>query len=316
MLKELFNSYNYTIFQWFAFFYLYSLFGWIWEVPFIWVTEKRLENRGFMKGPFLPIYGSGAIMILVATLPFRDKYVLVFLFGLISATTLELCTGILMEKLFKMKYWDYTQKFLNFKGLICLESSIAWGAVSLLMMLFIHRPIEKFILGIPEKYLNPAVLVLTIVIAFDFGTSFKAALDLRDILVSFEKMKAEIISIQKKVGEVDITSFIPYNKSIIGLLKRNPGAVSREYKEALTAYYDIFIKRVKKTIGNTLDNIEEKIDDTKKSIGERIDNIEEKIDDTKKSIGEKIGNIEEKLDDKKKSIGETIGNFEDKIRRN
>lgn len=309
MLRELVNSYSYTVFQWFAFFYLYSFIGWIWECLYIWAVDKKLENRGFMKGPFLPIYGSGAIMILVATLPFRDKYVLVFLFGMIGATILELCTGILMEKLFKMKYWDYSHKPFNYKGHICLESSIAWGAVSLLMMLVIHRPIEKFIIGIPEKYLNPSVLVLTILIAFDFGTSFKAALDLRDILLSFDKFKEELIAIQKKAGEVDISSLVPYNKAITGLLKRNPGAVSKEYREALAAYYDIFITKIKKTIGDTIENIEEKIDDTKKSIGDTIENIEEKIDDTKKSIGDTLESIEEKIDDTKKSIGDTVGNL-------
>lgn len=91
------------------------------------VLKARWVNRGFMRGPFLPIYGSGAIVVLVFTLPFRTNAVRVFFAGMISATILEYFTGVAMEKLFHVRYWDYSNQRFNLNGHICVTSSLAWG---------------------------------------------------------------------------------------------------------------------------------------------------------------------------------------------
>ena len=82
-----------------------------------------------MRGPFLPLYGSGGIMMLVVSKPYYENVILVFIAGCIGATALELITGIVMESLFKVRYWDYSHKFLNYKGHICLESTLFWGVL-------------------------------------------------------------------------------------------------------------------------------------------------------------------------------------------
>ena len=90
--------YTYNIWQWFLFFFIYCFLGWCWETAYVSIRKRQFVNRGFMQGPFLPIYGFGALAILVAVIPVKSFPVLVYLSGLISATLLELVTGIMMER--------------------------------------------------------------------------------------------------------------------------------------------------------------------------------------------------------------------------
>ena len=94
--------FGYNGFQWLFFFYMYCFFGWCFESTFVSLKSKKLVNRGFMRGPFLPLYGSGAIMMLVVSMPFRDNVLLTYIAGVIGATALEYVTGVVMEALFKM----------------------------------------------------------------------------------------------------------------------------------------------------------------------------------------------------------------------
>ena len=133
--------YHYTAIQWLFFFYFYCFFGWCFESTYVSIKSRKLVNRGFMRGPFLPLYGSGAIMMLVVSMPFQDNLVLVYIAGCIGATVLEYVTGVTMEALFKVRYWDYSKNKFNFQGHICLGSSLAWGGLTILMTEFIHKPI-------------------------------------------------------------------------------------------------------------------------------------------------------------------------------
>ena len=140
----------YTVSQWLIFFFIYCFLGWVWECCYVSVRKRKWVNRGFLHGPFLPIYGSGAIVILISTIAVKDIVPLVFLFGMVSSTILEFCTGCCMEKLFGVRYWDYSNLPLNFKGHICFFISLAWGAFSILLVCVIHKPIEAVVLMIPK----------------------------------------------------------------------------------------------------------------------------------------------------------------------
>ncbi len=140
---------QYKAFQWLFFFYFYCFFGWCFESSYVSLKSGKLVNRGFMRGPFLPLYGSGAIMMLVVSMPFRDNILLTYIAGVIGATSLEYITGVTMEALFKVRYWDYSNQRFNFQGHICLSSSIAWGFLTILMTRVVHMPIEQFVMSIP-----------------------------------------------------------------------------------------------------------------------------------------------------------------------
>ena len=82
--------YTYTWYQWLTFFYLYCFFGWIFESTYVSLKQKRFVNRGFLRLPMLPLYGSGAVMMLWVSLPFQDSLILTYISGVIGATALEL----------------------------------------------------------------------------------------------------------------------------------------------------------------------------------------------------------------------------------
>ena len=174
--------FHYDMVQWLFFFYVYCFLGWCFESAYVSVKSGKLVNRGFMRGPFLPLYGGGAIMMFVVSMPFQEKIVLTYLAGCVGATTLEYITGITMDALFNIRYWDYSDKKFNFQGHICLSSTIVWGFLTILMTRVIHRPIEMLVFAMPRNILGYVTFGLTIYIAADFALSFKAAMDLRNIL--------------------------------------------------------------------------------------------------------------------------------------
>ena len=155
-----------------------------------------------MRGPFLPIYGSGAIMMLVVSMPFQDNLILTYLAGCVGATVLELVTGLTMEALFKVRYWDYSNQKFNYKGVICLSSTLAWGFLTLFMTQFLHKIVEALVFRIPAMVINIVTVVLSVGILIDFTLSFKAALDLRSVLVGLEKVREEMERIQKRLDVI------------------------------------------------------------------------------------------------------------------
>lgn len=182
----------YTWYQWLTFFYLYCFFGWIFESSYVSILKRRFVNRGFLRIPMLPLYGSGAVMMLVVSEPFQDSLLLTWVSGVIGATILEYVTGWAMEQLFKVRYWDYSNQKFNLHGYICLSSSIAWGFLTIFMTHVIHKPIERAVLSLPVMWDILFVAVVTVVFTADaivctrealaFGRSLEAARKLRQDL--------------------------------------------------------------------------------------------------------------------------------------
>lgn len=193
---------HYTVVHWLIFFYIYCFLGWCFESAFVSIKSRKLVNRGFMRGPFLPLYGCGAMMMYVVSLPFQSNIILTYIAGVIGATALEYITGVLMETLFKVRYWDYSSQPFNFQGQICLRSSIAWGFLTILMTRVIHKPIERAVMSIPMNVLSYVTIAVTIYMVADFTLSFKAALDLRDIMVKMEKVKEEMVRMQRRLDVI------------------------------------------------------------------------------------------------------------------
>lgn len=188
----------YTTGQWVLLFFFYCLCGWIWESCYVSARQGHWVNRGFLHGPLLPIYGSGAIIILLATIPVAGNLRLVYLFGVIAATALEYVTGAAMERIFKVRYWDYSNKKFNLNGHICLSSSIAWGFFSILMVRFIHPPIARLLARVPALCVDPLAHVLTIAFTVDAVRSVQAALDLRDILTKAMEENEDLRRLAKR----------------------------------------------------------------------------------------------------------------------
>lgn len=190
---------TYHLTQWLLFFYIYSFIGWIWESCYVSVRRHQWVNRGFLHGPMLPIYGSGALVILISTIGVREEPWLIFLFGMLAATALEYITGAVMEKLFHVRYWDYSGQKLNLNGYICVSSSLCWGVFSVLLVRVVHVPVEQAVLDVPILITDCAALALTVIMSVDLTQSFNEAMDLKRVLIQLEESKEQIKKMQEKL---------------------------------------------------------------------------------------------------------------------
>lgn len=192
----------YSASQWVLLFFFYCFCGWVWESCYVSVCQHRWVNRGFLHGPLLPIYGSGAIIILFVTLPVEKDLRLVWLLGMLAATALEYVVGAAMEKLFKVRYWDYSHHKWNLNGHICLSSSIAWGFFSILLVRFVHPPIGRLVTWLPGWAADPLALVLTAAFTVDVVRSVQAALDLREILTKLTEENEDLRRLARRAEVV------------------------------------------------------------------------------------------------------------------
>lgn len=140
--------------------------------------------------------------MLVVSKPYYDNIFLVYIAGCIGATVLEYLTGVLMETLFKVRYWTYDHKKFNYKGYICLESSLFWGICTVVFSHFLQLPIERVLFMIPMNIMSIATIIMTVLVSCDFMIAFKTALELRDILMYMEKAKDEMRKMQRRLDAI------------------------------------------------------------------------------------------------------------------
>ncbi len=152
-------------------FFLYSFLGWVMECIVIRREKGRWENRGFAHLPFCIIYGFGAMLGFALLRPFSGNYVLLYLVGAVLATLFEYLTARLMLRLFGTFWWDYTNKPFNYKGILCLESTLGWGLIALLLFAFLHRLVFRAVLLIPDRVGLAAAFLLVCAYAVDFAVS-------------------------------------------------------------------------------------------------------------------------------------------------
>lgn len=193
--------YHYSILQWMLFFYIYCFFGWIIESTYVSVCTGNWVNRGFMRGPVIPIYGTGAIIILFAVIPFRTSPILVFIIGTIAASVLEFVTGFVMERIYKVRYWDYSDKPFNLCGYICLFNSLCWGVLSILLIYLVHSWVEKGVLFLNDMVLLSIDSGISSLFIVDLFNSSTTAVELKKMLANSQKLKDDLMNVHNKMIE-------------------------------------------------------------------------------------------------------------------
>lgn len=162
----------------FAIFLIYSFFGWICETLFCSLAARKFINRGFLSGPFCPIYGFGAMMILLLFSGLRDHILLLFLCSVVGTSALEYLTSLILEKVFHLSLWDYSQRRWNLHGRICLCNSLLFGIMSLLMIKVIHPHVVGFLLSLPETLLSLGFLTLAVCFIGDTAVTIHALVEI------------------------------------------------------------------------------------------------------------------------------------------
>ena len=152
-------------------FIIYSFLGWLMESIVRTISERKLINTGFLHGPVCPIYGIGANIMFLFLEGFYDKVVLLFIISTIVLTLWEYIVGVMLEKMFKTKYWDYSNQKFNFQGRVCLVNSICWGVLGVLLVRYIHPFIQQQVLKINVQLLHYIVGIIFLAIIIDMVMS-------------------------------------------------------------------------------------------------------------------------------------------------
>lgn len=140
-------------YMYFFYFTVYSFLGWICETIYCSIIDNHYVNRGFLKGPFCPIYGVGALIVIIFLTPFANNIIILFLTAMIFTSTLEYITGALLESIFNLTWWDYSNYKFNINGKVCLLNSILFGILSVITIEFINPTIVTLIKHIPSNYI-------------------------------------------------------------------------------------------------------------------------------------------------------------------
>lgn len=189
------NIYNIKII--FLLFVFYSVVGWTIEVLDQFYRQKKFVNRGFLLGPYCPVHGIGALLMVLLLSGITDSYIVLFFSASFICTVLEYITSFLLEKIFKARWWDYSCYKFNLNGRVCLQNSVFFGVTGVFIVKIANPFIVKFIIENITN-LNIVCLILGIIFTLDLVVSFNVIVKFKNITNSLTKDSTEEISSRVK----------------------------------------------------------------------------------------------------------------------
>lgn len=237
----------------FFLFLIYSVMGWCMEVTLGIINNKKFVNRGFLIGPYCPIYGWGGTLITILLNDFKDYPIAVFSMAIVICGVLEYLTSFFMEKIFKARWWDYSKNKFNINGRVCLETIIPFGLLSC-MIIYITNP---FFIGQLERVSDETLKIWYIVCLSIFSI---------DSFVSL----VVISGLRKTVKEVNIKHTTDNTEEITNKVKEILLGKSILDRRLIKAFPKISIEDVKKRIKETTEQVKENVTKATESAAEYI----------------------------------------------
>lgn len=158
--------------EYFLLFIIYSMIGWLMEIGYTLVKDKKLTNRGFLIGPYCPIYGIGAVSVILALSQYKAHPIGLFVLAIVICSVLEYFTSYIMEKLFKARWWDYSNNKFNINGRICLETMVPFGIIACFIIYIINPIIVTTLNKVPDLGLTISSIIIAVLFIGDLITSF------------------------------------------------------------------------------------------------------------------------------------------------
>lgn len=219
----------------FLIFFFSSFVGYFLEVFWVYLGSKKLVNRGFLCGPIIPIYGVGAVLILLCLFRYYDDPIVVFVFGFIITSALEYFVSFLMEKVFHNKWWDYSDVPYNLNGRICLKNSLAFGVLAL-VIIYLVTPLFAILFGLLSfKTWTIIALILFILVMLDVIYSVYVAYNLRHRIIIVEELKNE------KLAKIPVI-FDKKLKELTEGIKGFPNRLLKAFPDLEKEYHNSFEK--------------------------------------------------------------------------
>ena len=193
-------------------FFIYSFLGWLMEVIIGLVTTKKFVNRGFLIGPYCPVYGVGVCLLTFFLNKYADDIAILFFMSILICGSLEYFTSYIMEKVFKARWWDYHNRKFNINGRICLETLVPFGIIGVVLIKFVNSFFLQLLNFAPLKWI---LLALVIIFVIDFGFSLKTILKFRKETTNVEReIKDNTEEISLKVKEIVSTKYTELKESV------------------------------------------------------------------------------------------------------
>lgn len=171
-MQNVMLDHSLSFFYYVVLFALYCFMGWVLEVIYRSVTQRKFVNAGFLFGPFIPIYGLGAFIIIILQHFLQTWHVVPrFIFFGLAITFLEYLVGFLSEKIFKLTLWDYSENRFNLRGHVCLHFSIIWTVLALIFVTFIHPEVFRRVGLLNEVFVKTAAILFMIYFWIDYTFS-------------------------------------------------------------------------------------------------------------------------------------------------
>ncbi|MDO5142164.1 MAG: hypothetical protein Q4D31_04015 [Eubacteriales bacterium] len=279
-------SYAYSGWEWLLVFYLYCFLGWCFESTVVSVQQRRLVDRGFLRGPMLPIYGFGATILLHVSLPLYDRPVALFFASMIAATAFEYVVGVLMERLFRVKYWDYSTHRFQFQGRICLQSSLCWGFLGLVLARAIHPPVEWVVAAVPPPVLPAVDLAVSVVFAWDTVVSVRTALDLARVLEELDKLHQQSMALRRELSETALMRLTDLSYRV--------DEARGEWAERMDEARGEWAERV--------DGARERLGDVREQMDQARDEMGERVGDARERILARLDELQQRFDERAQAL--------------
>ncbi|ASW43639.1 putative ABC transporter permease [Clostridium isatidis] len=192
---------NFQLYELLLLFFIYSFLGWCLEVSYAAINTGKFVNRGFLYGVICPIYGIGAVIVIISLTPLINNILILFLGSVFLTSFLEFITGFILEKVFQNKWWDYSNLPFNIKGYICLRFSIYWGIGCVFIMKIIQPFIYTFIKALPIILGKFIITLMILLILIDIIATIITVLNLNKRLKLIDEISRNIKKLSDEIGQ-------------------------------------------------------------------------------------------------------------------
>ena len=281
-------------------FIIYAFIGWCTEVSYAALDRGIFVNRGFLNGPYCPIYGCGVVIVVAVLTPLKDNLLILFIGSFLLTSILEYITGYLLEKVFHNQWWDYSDKPFNIHGYVCLKFSIYWGLACTFIMDVLHPIIYKGITLMPHIVGMILICIIMTVFFVDCGITVATILKFNKRLKVIDEMAERIHKLSDEIGEniyenvTDIVEksgeFQETHAELLDKLVETTGAAKDKIAETtgtaknkITGTTETAREKIAETTGNAKLAISENIMEAKSSFEAKKNAWTEKSEEWKKN---------------------------------
>ena len=251
--------YNLEIY--FMMFIIYSIAGWIMEVTLGLIEKHKFVNRGFLIGPYCPIYGFGVLSVSILLSKISNNIILLFLLATLICGTLEYLTSYFMEKIFHARWWDYTRRKFNINGRICLETLIPFGIISVLVICFVNPWLIERLHEIPNNVLDILVISLLLVYVIDSIISFsiiaKKVRETAEAAINKLNTEKELLMNKIDIKNFTLTSSMKYTRKKYTRTVKGHGLTLIDTFKARMLEIDDKMREIRKELSDKIASIKD-----------------------------------------------------------